>query len=246
MARKKSKQSKKRVSLNPLREQLRVLVDQANRRVEALVSNGLPSRALNEAARTFKKLRSRGGEDELFKADLKTRKQINREFARVHAFLNDYTSTTTGAHDFETDLGNLAGAFGKHWYHNVQGSNEHYYDESRIDNETAKKAFEIYRKVVESAGGWERAVGIFKGKESLIGFGSETLINAIYDMVDNNMKEEDIFVTSREMIEQGLEAYREMAAKQVSDYDYGVVFDDPETESRREFYYWRRNRRRGL
>ena len=245
MARKKSKQfnKPKRQSLGPLREQLRVLVDQANRRVQALNDSGLPSRALNEAARTFKKLRSRTGEDELFKADLKTRRQINRELARVHTFLNDYTSTTIGAHDFNTDLSDLSGAFGKNWYQ--EGVNAHSYDESRIDETTASKTFEIYRKVIEGAGGWERAVGIFRGKESLIGFGSETLVNAIYDMIDNNMREEDIFMTAREMIEEGLEAYREMAAKQVSDYDYGIVFDDPETERRRDFYFWRKNRRRG-
>lgn len=246
MARKKSRQSNKpkRQSLNPLRAQLQVLVDQANKRVQALTDSGLPSRALNEAARTFKKLRSRKGEDELFKADLKTRRQINRELARVHAFLNDYTSTTIGAHDFNTDLSSLSGAFGKNW--RQEGTDGVSYDQSRIDDELATKTFDIYRKVIEGAGGWERAVGIFRGKESLIGFGSETLINAIYDMVDNNMREEDIFMTAREMIEEGLEAYREMAAKQVSDYDYGIVFDDPETERRRDFYFWRRNRRRGL
>lgn len=241
---KKSKQSKKRISLNPLREQLRVLVNQANRRVEAIVENGLQSRALNEAARTFKKMRSRTDESELFKADLKTRKQINREFARVHAFLNDYTSTITGAHDFETDLGRLSGAFGRKWYNGADDRS--FYDTSRIDKELATKTFDIYRRVVEAAGGWERAIGIFTGKESLVGFGSETLINAIYDMVENEMKDEDIFITARDMIEEGLEAYREMARKQVSDYDYGIVFDDPETESRRDFYFWRRNRRRGL
>ena len=110
------------------------------------------------------------------------------------------------------------------------------------DEEITKKTFELYRRVVEAAGGWERAVGLIQGKESLIGYGSENLINNIYDMVENNYDEGDIISIALEQVESGIRAYEEMAAKQVSDYDYGIVFDDETAKERRQFYMWRRNR----
>ena len=84
MKKKKSKlvnQHKSRVSLNPMREQLSVLVNIANDRANQLISSNLTSRALLEAQRTLAKQTSRSKDEELFKSNLKTRKQINREFA---------------------------------------------------------------------------------------------------------------------------------------------------------------------
>ncbi|MBO7693174.1 MAG: hypothetical protein J6T10_11150 [Methanobrevibacter sp.] len=193
---------------------------------------GKASRALEEARRSWLKLRSRRDDDELFKADLKTRKQINRELARVHSFLNDYTSTLQGAEDLTTDMNRLKGSW-KTDEDNPYGIR---------DEEITKKTFELYRRVVEAAGGWERAVGLIQGKESLIGYGSENLINNIYDMVENNYDEGDIISIALEQVESGIRAYEEMAAKQVSDYDYGIVFDDETAKERRQFYMWRRNR----
>lgn len=238
---KKSKLVKKRVSLDPLREQLRVLVERANRKANELFSSNLPSRALLEAQRTLRRQTSRSDDSELFRSDLKSRRQINREFARVHAFLNDYTSTIEGAENFTSNLTNLKGAFGGQWKETT-GEN---YDTSRIDKELATKTFDIYRRVVESAGGWERAVGLFQGKESLIGYGSENLITAIYDMVQNNVSDESVMNIARDLIEQGIQDYQQMAAKQVADYDYGILFDDETAENRRSFYSWRRNNRYG-
>lgn len=219
-------------SLDPLRDQLRTLVNQANKRALDLMIAGKASRALEEARRSWLKLRSRRDDDELFKADLKTRKQINRELARVHSFLNDYTSTLQGAEDLTTDMNRLKGSW-KTDEDNPYGIR---------DEEITKKTFELYRRVVEAAGGWERAVGLIQGKESLIGYGSENLINNIYDMVENNYDEGDIISIALEQVESGIRAYEEMAAKQVSDYDYGIVFDDETAKERRQFYMWRRNR----
>lgn len=238
------KSKSKRVSLNPLREQLKVLVDQANSRANAINKKGLLSRAVQEAQRTLKKQSSRVDDEELFRADLKTRQQINKEFARVHAFLGDYTSSVKGAYKFQTDLNSLSelkGAFGSKW-RETTGVN---YDTSRIDEDSAKKAFEIYRMVTEAAGGWERAVGVFQGKESLIGFGSETLITNIYSMVVDGKKQKTIMNIARDMIEEGIKNYTDMAAKQVADYDYGIVFDDETAQARRNYYTWRRAYRQG-
>lgn len=243
--------------LDPLREQLQVLVNQANERAKAIEramqrqieqgKDAFVSRAYEEARRSWLRQSSRIEDDTLFKSDLATRKQINREFARVHAFLNDYTSTIAGATDFDTKLKNYKGAFGGEWKAEF-GEN---YDKSRIDDEKAKMAFRIYRKVVEGAGGWERAVGIFQGKESLIGYGSENLIIAIYDMVENvgydeyghklsDSEKEDYFAAKAQvLVEAGISAYEEMARRQRSDFDYGIVFDDETAKSRRAFYAWR-------
>lgn len=244
------KEKKQRVKpLDPLREQLNVLVQQANARVTELVDRGLQSRALEEAKRTLKKMPTRVDDDILFRSDLSSKAKINRELARVHSFLNDYTSTISGANDFQTKLTDYKGAFGGQW----EAEYGKRYDINRINEEKAKVAFDIYRRVVERAGGWERAVGIFQGKESLIGYGSENLIIAIYDMVENIpvggkignvkiMNEEDKrdFIVNRgyDIIDAGIKAYEEMASKQVADYDYGIVFDDEDTKARRAWFAW--------
>lgn len=234
---------KARPTLQPLRDELEVLVNQANERAKLLIENEKPSRALLEAQRSWANIPSRANDDVLFRSDLKTRRQIDREFARVHEFLNDYTSTWEGARKLETNLSDLSGSFGANW--NMSGLGENYNTEI-IDEEKAKKAFSIYRKVLEAAGGWERAVGFIKGKESLIGYGSENLINNIYDMVENEYNEDDIMTIALEQVESGIQAYEEMSKRQVADYDYGVIFDDESVEARRRFYTARRARRKGV
>ena len=225
-----SNKGKPRVSLKPLRQQLQVLTDRANQRVDALVDQQLPSRALLEARRTLARQTSRLDDETLFRSDLKTRKQINKEFARVQAFLDDYTSTVQGANNFATDLEDLKGAF--------KGKNG--VDTDRINEGVLDEVFDTYRRVTEAAGGWERAVGVFQGKESLVGFGSEVLINNIYDMIYNNMSQSDAISISLDMIDEANKRYEEMSKRQVSGYDYGIVFDDETAEERRRFYTWRR------
>lgn len=258
MAKRKSKtQRKKSVSLNPLREELAVLVDRANARV-ADIPNNIISRAREEAVRTLLKSPSRQAELEqgiLFNSQLKTRKQIMKEFARVNAFLNDYTSTQRGAYQFNKEmqsLSNLKGAFGAKWMAETGKG----YDTSRIDEDVAKNTFKIYRRIVERAGGWERAIGFAQGKESLIGYGSENLIIAIYDMVqnsdidwdkvwDNRGSEEEIDEAVNIMniaysrVLEGMDIYQEMESRQVQDYDYGILFDDEDAKARRSFYSWK-------
>lgn len=250
---KKSKPKKARVSLNPLREQLQVLVDQANARAKILIDSSMTSRALEEAQRTLKSQSKRVDDNELFRANLKTRREINREFARVSTFLSDYTSSLKGAQEFTSDLAGLRGAFGGQWKE-VTGER---FDTSRIDKEIAKQAFDTYRRIVESVGGWERAVGMFQGKEILVGYGSETLITNIYDMyinkeqgliTDRMVKDFDpelenaesfIYAKARQLAEEGIEAYERMSKQQVSGYDYGPLFEDEDAVSRRRFYTWK-------
>ena len=247
MARKDSKQIKPKVasrrSLDPLRAQLDILVREANKRVKKLSDRGLGSRALLEAQRSFKRMTSRDENEGLFKSDLKTRRQINREFARVHEFLNDYTSTIKGAkRDRDVKLDHLKGAFGAN-YKDMYGVN---YDKSRINDDLATIAFDIYRRVLERTGGWERAVGVFQGKESLVGYGSEVLITNIYDMVEQGMSTANILNLAESMVNSAIASYERMAERMISDYDYGIIVDDEDTRERRERVMYMYNLRKRL
>lgn len=235
-----------RRTLDPLREMLSELVNQANERVSNLRDEGLEksSKALDEAQRSFNRLRSRKGEDELFRANLKTREQINREFARVHTFLNDYTSTPEGVTDIVSNISLLKGAFGGSWK-KTTGEN---YDTTRVNKDIADEAFSFYRRVLERTGGWERAIGIIQGHETLAGYGSENLIIAIYDMVtkarEGKFDYENIIDTISDVIETGLHKYAMLASKQLSDEDYNLIFNDDGAEERKKFHFsnlnWRR------
>lgn len=238
MAKRKKTVKPKKVSkrsLDPLRQQLDVLVREANRRVRALVRSGLTSRALETAQRSFKKLTSRDEVTEngnLFKSNLKRRTQINREFARVNEFLGDITSTVKGVRkNIDISTSYLKSAFGGQWYEKY-GVN---YDKSRIDEELAKQAFSIYRKLSEEFGGWERVAGIYHGVEGLIGYGSEILINSIYDMVKNDYSELTIMDIGRDMINKAERRFEDMAEKMVGDYDYGNVFSDEQAIEKRRW-----------
>lgn len=211
-----------RVSLNPLREQLSILVNQANQRVTSLLESGTPSRAVSEAQRSKLRLTSRDSEEELFKANLRTRRDINREYARVQTFLNDPTSIVEGAKSFNADLAlqsSLKGQFGSQW----EAETGKRYNPNVVDEETAKKAFETYRRVIEQVGGWDRAVGMMKGYEGLLGYGSENLIIQIYDMTTQKQSEESIIKTMTDLVNSTIKSFEEMKINMKSNYDYGLI-----------------------
>lgn len=222
-------------SLDPLRQQLDVLVREANKRVKSLIKSGLTSPALEVAQKSFKRLTSRDEISErgnLFKSDLKRRRDINREFARVNEFLGDITSTVKGAkRNITVAKDALKGAFGAHWS-KIYGVN---YDKERIDDDMAKQAFSIYRKLSEEFGGWERVAGIYKGLEGLIGYGSEILINSIYDLVSQNFTEKTIMDIGRDMIDSAEKRFEAMAERMISDYEYGSVFSDEQAIAKRQW-----------
>lgn len=227
---------RKKMSLNPLRTQLSVLVNQANEKVKILSDSGTYSRAIENARLSLSKQTSRN-QSILFTSALKTRRQIEREFARVQTFLADWTSSVEGAKSESRSLKYLEGKFGK-------VGEKGWYDPS-LNEDSAKKAFELYRRSIERAGGWERAVGLIKGKESLIGYGSENLIMSIYDMIDSGYSDNDVLDFSFEYIENGLAAYEQMAKQQVSDYDYNGVIFDMDSEAKKQWYVKRQKMKRG-
>ena len=175
----KKKKIKIRGSLNPLREKLNVLTTKANQLVAELHEAGVSeqSRALSEARRTAIRFHS---EDEgtLFTSNLPRAVDIGREMARVQQFLGDVTSTPSGViSDSVVTAQHLFG--GQYRADGGYGANPDY-----VDKDTAEKVFEVYRKALESQGGWQRVMGWLGSRShGLQDYGSENLITAIYDMI---------------------------------------------------------------
>lgn len=232
---------KQREKLQQHREQLQVLVDEANARVNRLAGmKKVQSRALDEARRTVPESRK---SDDLFTANLRTEAQINREASRVMAFLGDYTSLARGAENFTEDL-TAAGLFGGQYRANGGPG----YNTDVVDEEVGEKVFDIYHRVLEVEGGWSRVMGYFKANSGgLIEYGSENLINAIYDMVTNfgtsDKATGKIIKRATTMIDDMIESYQEMATRQRSGVDYGFLGNDENAEDRRSRWEWEMKRR---
>lgn len=233
----KKKQTEK---LQQHRAQLDVLVKEANSRIARLSKmKKVQSRALDEARRTVPESRK---SSEIFTSNLRTEKQINRELSRVMAFLGDYTSLARGAENFTNDL-TSAGLFGGQYRAN---GGPGYSDE--VDPVIGEKVFDIYHRVLEVEGGWSRVMAYFKANSGgLVEYGSENLINAIYDMVSNfgtsDKATEKIINRASSMIEDMISVYQEMATKQRSGVDYGFLGNDEHAEDRRRRYEWEMQRK---
>lgn len=226
----KSKRIYKR-PLDPLRKELNVLVKEANKRVSQLINPNFASRALIEAQKSLAP--SRRDDDVLFRSDLKNRRQLTREFARVNKFLNDWTSFSEGAEAFTSEFYTMKGVWGG------QFGDDHF-DKTKLNEDFARKAFEIYDRVIEVGGGWDRVIGFFRDENSKVQFGSEVLLNAIYDMIDNNMSDEDIYKRSFALVEQALRSFDKMAVLQRTNIDYGAII--PNEDKRSDYYRWRKSR----
>ena len=226
---KKKSNYKKPHSLDPLREQLQVLVDEANARVKELQDAKLQSKALDEAIRS--RLKSWGEDYPMFRADLPRTRDIKRELSRAQAFLTDYTSTVEGAKAFSGGLTHESGLFGGQWRKvGMDG-----YNEDVVSKEDADLTFSVYHRAVEMAGGWERVIGYFRANNNgLIDYGSEQLINMIYDMVLNQREADEgvLLEQTYNYIEDMIHLYEDLSAKQRAGVDYGELVEDPDREAR--------------
>ena len=111
--------------------------------------------------------------------------------------------------------------------------------------------FDIYHRVIEAGGGWDRVIGYFRMMSpGMVDYGSENLINAIYDMVQNKDSLQSIsgiddvtgVILNRalDMVDNMRSMYEEMSEKQRSGLDYGNIEEDKEAaEYRRRNYAWR-------
>lgn len=222
--------------LQQYREQLTSLTELANIRVQRLSESGYTSRALDAARESLPESRDSNGE--LFTSNLRTEEQIKRELSRVMAFLKDPTSLSSGAEQFESDL-SAAGLFGGQ-YRAINGTG--YSDE--VDPVIGETVLDLYGKILSEHGGWERVMAYFKANSGgLVEYGSENLINAIYDMTvkfgttDNAQKM--IKQRAGDMIEEMISAYQDMAVKQRTNVDYGLIGFDETADDRRANWAWR-------
>ena len=235
-----------RKSLNPLRERLNVLTTQANQLVLELKEAGVSeqSRALFEARRTAIRFHSEE-EGQLFTSNLPSSRDIGREMARVEQFLNDITSSPAGIKkDMVESAQHLFG--GQYRLNGGYGANPDY-----VDEDTANRVFEIYHKALEAQGGYERVMGWLKTNYSgLADYGSENLINAIYDMVvedgdfaSGSVKEsvliDDYAMKASMLIEDMITESKQMAELQQLGEDYGIL-SSSQKDQRLKTEIWRR------
>ena len=208
----------RRVSNEPLRKQLDTLVKEANTRLKRLNDLGYDTRAVAEAQRTMVSIHRET--NQLFTSKLSRMRDIQREFARVNTFLADYTSLAEGAEVFEGDM-NRFFQKGMQAPKLFGGEFEGGYNSEEITYNRAKRVFDIYHRILEDAGGWERVVGIFRNPNTKIEYGSEVVINEIYDMVDQGFSTEQAILRVRNMVNRAQDMYKEMATKQSLNVDYG-------------------------
>lgn len=168
--------------LETMKERLEPIINEANRRVEALKFRNLSSAALLRAE-------EESGRDYFNLDDLTDRESIIEEATRARVFLADKTSTIEGAKVFTAQL-NAAiykGKFGNQ-YHNWENKYKNF-DISAIDEEIAKEVFRNYRKLEEI-----RAADIVGDGA----YGSENLIIAMYDA---QIRGEDSFMAGLEQLD---------------------------------------------
>ena len=229
-----STQGRKRMSLAPAREKLQVLVDQANAIYQRQMQSGQISIALLEAERTRVKVHKESGE--MFTANQKRIRDINREIGRVMTFLTSYNQVGEYGSTHETGL------FGAQW----RAEEGPGYDVTRVSQRDAEMVFDIYHRVIEAGGGWERVIGYFRlMNPGIVDYGSENLINSIYDMVQNqeylslsegNDVTGEIIARSLDMIETMRQTYESLAELQRSGNDYGSILTERELEHNKA--YW--------
>lgn len=232
-----------RKSLDPAREKLNVLTEEANRRYHELQNSGTKSRAVLEAVRSLTKSHKEKyyePSDELFTSNLSSTREINRELARTLAFLNDPTSLAGGEEIYERQLGE--GLFGAQYRMNGGPG----YNEEFVTKADADMVFDIYHRIIEHGGGWEMVVGYFQMlNPGLIDFGSENIINAIYDMVRNKADIKlsegiedvsgEIIKRTNELIDNMKAVYSNLSELQLSGNDYGSILTAKEVQTNKAY-----------
>lgn len=218
----------KKGNLNYLRNQLSSLANTANERASRLKGSSM---ALKEAIRTLPK--SRRSENTLFTGNLRTLKQMKKEYARIQQFLSDWRSTPEGEEYYEDERSSweqYKGAFGGQWLKKYGET----YDTSRISEDKALKAFELYDKLVEEFQGEDRARMLWNKDSGKISYGSENMIAAIYDMVEHGYTDESILKWAENKMERNYQELQKQSKFSETIEDYGVLDYLNSTKSRKE------------
>lgn len=217
-------------SLQPLRERLQLIADAANERVSQLTGS---SGALKEAQRTLPKSRREDGE--LFTGNLRTLKEMKTEYARIQQFLSDWRSSEEGEKYYEEEKESwlkYKDAFGGQWIKKYGET----FNTELIDSDLAKTAFDLYDRLVEEYQGEDRARMLWNRNSSLISYGSENMIAAIYDMIARGYSEYDTMQFAREKMEINYLEMQKYGQFEKRNEDYGLLdyFSMDSDKSRKE------------
>lgn len=237
--------------LDPAREKLYALTSVANERYWNLRREGVASRAAIEAERTLTNSHREKYFDtnnEMFTANLPSKREINRELSRVMAFLNDPTSFAPASETFQSQM--ATGLFGAQWRKDGGGG----YDPERVSKSDAEMVFDIYSRVISAGGGWERVIGYFRlMSPGLVDYGSTNLINAIYDMVQNKESinlsegieqvEGEIIKRSLQMIDEMRDMYENLTDLQMKGNDYGSILTAKELETNKAYWAYLKSKK---
>ena len=231
---KKTKSTRQKVesdSLKELRKYLEKRVEQANRMAddyEAYTNNEF---IMDNARRTLPP--SRKKDEKLFTADIKTEKGIMREIARMDVFESairtgygdDYEEimtsklTTKQSNTIDEMRQNFyKGAFGGQW----MGVNDDHetYDKSRINEDFATRAFDLYHRLVEEYQS-EDYLRMLWSRDSRVTYGSENVIIAIYDMVAQGYSTDaDIIEKMRKELDTRYQEIQDMDRRFKTNEDY--------------------------
>ncbi len=251
-------------SLNPLRKRISKLMRKALKQANDLRKSGVPSRALDEAIRTILPSRRdavNSGQLELFSLSDKHRKrELLREERRIKEFLNSYSSTVEGAkleasQIFKNQVdanskfkGVFAGRnvdydeLGKRLEQKgVYASNGDY---TQMAKDVASIAFRAYRMVVENSK-YANLI-YYEG-----GYGSNNLINYIYQVVEENpagwastdLLSEVGAREAREMLDEFEKIRSEDAnfERENGDTELGAFYTTDSERNRQARTFWQRN-----
>lgn len=224
----------KKKNLNALRYQISRLAEEANERASRITTD---SPLLSEARRTLPK--SRKGEDVLFRGDLRSFKDLQKEYSRIMSFMGDWRSTEEGDSYYQSELDLLSGrdkykgAFGGQWLKKYGET----FDKSRIDEDKAIEVFKIYRNLVEEFQSEDRARMLWNKDSSKISYGSENMIIALYDMYDSGVDVSDIMNFARLRMERNYLELQGYATQEMMNEDYGMLDLDylKSSKSRKEY-----------
>lgn len=189
-------------NIEDTKEELHMLAYKANKLMDEIYKHNLQSPAIEEARKTQSAAdRKRNEKRPRFSweddkerlpyfsiRDQKSFRDIQREAARIRAFLTSDTSELKGAEMYTNRINNIYhGAFTREGankkdpnaakWSEVKGNRGRNYDTSRVSEGRAKLAFKIYREIEE----YDQALIIGEGA-----YGSDTLIEQIYEMIAQN------------------------------------------------------------
>ena len=225
------KRESKKHSLEPIREKFRKMIEAAQSKYDELVNS---SHTLMPAVYNAERTKSKNAL-QVFSIDDKHRyREIQREVRRAEAFLREVSSDDYDMLDKRYQQARTADhRFGGDFKAQFGVS----YEASIINDDYAQKAFDLYHMV--------------EANVSREAYGSETLINAIYDMIiddSNNQSIDEFYLEKKKLalINYLNEKYLAENAKADlellhQDSEYGAL---QESKSSKEFYlnmskkYW--------